>query len=92
MPHTRHTTLDLRDQHSSNALPPRLAFVRLSLDCRFDLAAPEAGTSRCRSGTWIPGARYLHLDRDLSGAKTGKQRPPSVAGTCGAGHAELAWA
>lgn len=35
------------------------------LDCRFDLAAPEAGRQAYRRGH-IPGARYLDLNRDLS--------------------------
>lgn len=36
------------------------------LDCRFDLAAPDAGHARYRE-SHIPGAHYAHLDRDLSG-------------------------
>ncbi|MEW6323389.1 MAG: sulfurtransferase [Acidobacteriota bacterium] len=40
------------------------------VDCRFDLANPDAGEARYAAGH-IPGARYAHLDRDLSGAKTG---------------------
>lgn len=39
-------------------------------DCRFDLADPEAGRRAYEQGH-LPGARYLHLDRDLSGAPTG---------------------
>ena len=35
------------------------------LDCRFDLAAPEAGRQAYRRGH-IPTARYLDLNRDLS--------------------------
>lgn len=42
----------------------------LILDCRFDLADPEAG-ARAYAAGHIPGAHYLHLDRDLAGAKTG---------------------
>jgi len=42
----------------------------LILDCRFDLADPEAG-ERAYAAGHIPGAHYLHLDRDLAGAKTG---------------------
>lgn len=42
----------------------------LVFDTRHDLAAPEAGESAYRDGH-IPGARFAHLDRDLSGAKTG---------------------
>jgi thiosulfate/3-mercaptopyruvate sulfurtransferase len=40
------------------------------LDCRFDLTNPEAGSALYAAGH-LPGARYVHLDRDLSGAKTG---------------------
>ncbi len=36
------------------------------VDCRFDLAAPEAGQRDWLAGH-VPGARYAHLDRDLSG-------------------------
>lgn len=35
------------------------------VDCRFDLAAPEAGEAAYAEGH-IPGAQYAHLDRDLS--------------------------
>lgn len=38
-------------------------------DCRFSLAEPEAGGSAYRHGH-IPGARYVHLDKDLSSAIT----------------------
>jgi thiosulfate/3-mercaptopyruvate sulfurtransferase len=38
----------------------------LVLDCRFDLAAPAAGREAYLRGH-IPGARYLDLNRDLSG-------------------------
>ena len=41
------------------------------IDCRFDLKNPEKGEQLYREGH-IPGARYAHLDRHLSGAKTGK--------------------
>jgi thiosulfate/3-mercaptopyruvate sulfurtransferase len=37
----------------------------LVLDCRFDLAVPAAGWEAYLRGH-IPGARYLHLSRDLS--------------------------
>lgn len=39
-------------------------------DCRHDLANPEAGAEAFAAGH-IPGARFLHLDRDLSGLKSG---------------------
>lgn len=38
-------------------------------DCRSTLIDPEAGLRAYAEGH-IPGARYLHLDRDLSGSKT----------------------
>jgi thiosulfate/3-mercaptopyruvate sulfurtransferase len=40
-------------------------------DCSFDLADPTAGERAFALGH-IPGAAYLHLDRDLSTAKTGR--------------------
>lgn len=41
------------------------------LDCGFDLAAPAAGAAAYAAGH-LPGAHYVHLDRDLSSAKTGR--------------------
>ncbi|RQO57428.1 sulfurtransferase [Paucibacter sp. KBW04] len=43
----------------------------LLIDLSFDLAATEAGEQAFAAGH-LPGAHYLHLDRDLSAAKTGK--------------------
>jgi thiosulfate/3-mercaptopyruvate sulfurtransferase len=40
-------------------------------DCRHDLAKPDLGERQYREGH-IPGALFAHLDRDLSGRKTGK--------------------
>ena len=40
------------------------------VDCRFDLANPAAGEAAYQQAH-IPGAVYAHLDRDLSGPKTG---------------------
>ena len=40
-------------------------------DCRHDLAKPDLGEKQYREGH-IPGALFAHLDRDLSGHKTGK--------------------
>jgi len=40
-------------------------------DCRHDLAKPDLGVQQYREGH-IPGARFAHLDRDLSARKTGK--------------------
>lgn len=44
------------------------------IDCRFSLADPAAGERAFREST-VPGARYAHLDRDLSA--------PIVAGATG---------
>jgi thiosulfate/3-mercaptopyruvate sulfurtransferase len=41
------------------------------LDCSFDLADPAAG-ERGFAEAHLPGAIYVHLDRDLSGPKTGR--------------------
>lgn len=41
------------------------------IDCRFDLTDPDKGEALYREAH-IPGARYAHLDRHLSGPKTGK--------------------
>jgi thiosulfate/3-mercaptopyruvate sulfurtransferase len=41
------------------------------LDCSFDLAYPGAG-ERAHAEGHLPGALYAHLERDLSGAKTGR--------------------
>jgi thiosulfate/3-mercaptopyruvate sulfurtransferase len=52
-------------------LMPRLADPRwVVVDCRFDLAQPDAGEQAYVEGH-IPSARYAHLDRDLSGEKSG---------------------
>lgn len=40
-------------------------------DCRFNLVDPSAGEVAYAQGH-LPGACYLHLDRDLSGVKTGR--------------------
>jgi thiosulfate/3-mercaptopyruvate sulfurtransferase len=43
----------------------------LLLDCGFDLADPAAG-ERSHAAGHLPGARYVHLDRDLAGPRTGR--------------------
>lgn len=40
------------------------------VDCRFSLSAPEDGATAYARGH-IPGARYAHLERDLSGPRDG---------------------
>lgn len=56
-----------------DALAARLAAgtPTVVLDCRFDLADPSAGEAAYEA-RHLPGARYVHLDRDLSGLKTGR--------------------
>lgn len=39
-------------------------------DCRHQLSDPDAGAQAYAAGH-LPGARFLHLDRDLSGPQTG---------------------
>lgn len=46
----------------------------LVLDCRFNLTDTSAGEAAWRQGH-IPGALYAHLDRDLSGPKSGQGTP-----------------
>ena len=41
------------------------------VDCRHNLSDVDAG-ERAYRAAHIPGAAFLHLDRDLSGAKTGR--------------------
>lgn len=53
-------------------LAPHLADENwIVVDCRFDLADPAKGEQQYLEAH-IPGARYAHLDRDLSGDKTGR--------------------
>jgi thiosulfate/3-mercaptopyruvate sulfurtransferase len=58
------------------------------VDCRFDLKDPGAGETAYGAGH-IPGAVYAHLDRDLSGPKTGRNGrhplpdPDTLADTLG---------
>jgi thiosulfate/3-mercaptopyruvate sulfurtransferase len=46
----------------------RIATPIVLLDCGFDLTDPDAGERAWRAGH-LPGAHYLHLDRDLAGDK-----------------------
>jgi thiosulfate/3-mercaptopyruvate sulfurtransferase len=69
MPHTHYTTLiSAANLHERLTAAPGSVLV---FDCRFDLANPAAGENAYAVGH-LPGAQYLHLDRDLSGPKTGK--------------------
>jgi thiosulfate/3-mercaptopyruvate sulfurtransferase len=60
-----HTTVITADELRALAGPVVL------LDCSFDLADPGAGERAYLAGH-LPGARYAHLDHDLSGRKTGR--------------------
>jgi thiosulfate/3-mercaptopyruvate sulfurtransferase len=63
--------------HSTLITPADLAALRAAgaapvvIDVGFDLADTTAGERRYRDAH-LPGSHYLHLDRDLSGAKTGR--------------------
>jgi thiosulfate/3-mercaptopyruvate sulfurtransferase len=59
-----HTTLITADELRAMGNPA------VVVDLRFDLADVNAGESAWRTGH-LPGSFYLHLDRDLCGAKTG---------------------
>jgi thiosulfate/3-mercaptopyruvate sulfurtransferase len=61
-----YTTLIETAALASIAHDPRCVIV----DCRFNLAETSAGEAAYASGH-IPGAVYAHIDRDLSGPKTG---------------------
>jgi thiosulfate/3-mercaptopyruvate sulfurtransferase len=62
----RYTTLIETSALAANLGDPSLAIV----DCRFDLNDTGAG-ERAYTAAHIPGAVYAHVDRDLSGEKTG---------------------
>ena len=57
-----HTTLVSAQELAAHLNDPDWRII----DCRFDLAHPEAGEAAYHEGH-IPNALYAHLDRDLSG-------------------------
>lgn len=61
----------------AEALAPSLGDADLAvLDCRFSLADPDAGERAWRT-SHIPGARFAHVDRDLSDhGRRGQGRHP----------------
>lgn len=61
-----HTTLVSTEQLTLHLSDPNWVVV----DCRFTLTDPDAGRKAYAQGH-IPGARYAHLDADLSGPKNG---------------------
>ncbi|MGP1676878.1 MAG: sulfurtransferase [Burkholderiales bacterium] len=62
-----HTTLISTAELAAHLDDPAWAV----LDCRHDLAKPDSG-AQAYATAHIPGARFLHLDRDLSAPTTGK--------------------
>jgi len=71
------TTLVTTDSLAAHLTDPQWVVV----DCRFNLAQPEAGELAYAQGH-IPGARYAHLDRDLSAprhAASGRHPLPDPA-------------
>jgi thiosulfate/3-mercaptopyruvate sulfurtransferase len=60
-----HTTLVSVETLAAHIDDPRWLIV----DCRFDLAKPQAG-EQAYGQAHIPGAIYAHLDRDLAGPVT----------------------
>jgi thiosulfate/3-mercaptopyruvate sulfurtransferase len=75
---------------STDDLAARLSDASIVvLDVRHDLAQPDAwGEAQYRAGH-VPGARFVHLDRDLSAPKTGRNgrhplpAPAAAAATFG---------
>jgi len=73
----RFTTLVDVDSLAANLRAPGWVV----LDCRFELGKPSAGENAYSNGH-IPGARYVHLDRDLAapiGPSTGRHPLPDPA-------------
>ncbi len=66
MQHTFTTLITAPELQSLIASGPPLAII----DVSFDLADTQAGEASWQAGH-LPGAIYLHLDRDLCGPKTG---------------------
>ena len=65
-----HTTLVSVEELAAGLNAPDAASDWVVFDCRHDLAQPDAGEKAWRAGH-IPGARFAHTDRDLSGNKSG---------------------
>lgn len=62
-----HTTLVAPETLAAHLDDPRWVVV----DCRHELTDAGAGERAYRAGH-VPGARFLHLDRDLAGPRTGR--------------------
>lgn len=63
----QHTTLISVEEAAAHLAGERWVVC----DCQHDLLDPDAG-SRAYDKAHIPGARFLHLDRDLSGPMNGR--------------------
>src|SRR5690349_10919017 len=63
-----HRTLITADELSTRLASGAPTVV---VDCGFDLADTTLGERQWREAH-LPGSFYLHVDRDLSGAKTGR--------------------
>jgi len=78
--HTLITTAELAERLTAADL--------VVCDVRFDLAQPDWGDAQYRAGH-VPGAVYVHLDRDLSAPKSGRNgrhplpTPENAAATFG---------
>jgi thiosulfate/3-mercaptopyruvate sulfurtransferase len=76
-----YTTLISTDELARQLADPALVLV----DCRHNLSDVEAG-ERAYGASHLPGARFMHMDRDLSGERTGRngRHPlPDVAALSG---------
>jgi thiosulfate/3-mercaptopyruvate sulfurtransferase len=62
-----YTTLISTDDLARQLTDPALVVV----DCRHNLSDVDAG-ERAYRALHLPGARFMHMDRDLSGERTGK--------------------
>ena len=69
MPATALSTPLVSPEHLRSALDA--GATPLIVDCSFDLADTAAGERAFEQGH-LPGAIYGHLDRELAGAKTGR--------------------
>lgn len=86
-----HTTLVGTDELAARLDDPAWVII----DCRHDLAKPDFGV-HAYAQAHIPGARFLHLDRDLSASANGKNGrhplpdPRTFARTLGAAGVDVA--
>ena len=65
-----YTTLISTDELARQLADQALVVV----DCRHNLSDVDAG-ERAYRASHLPGARFMHMDRDLSGERTGRTLP-----------------